>query len=71
MILNNSSSYCHAGKLQALELYGSSRSVMYDGIPHLWSKATVLTRLHFHQCMVESLWELQLLPMLQSLTISS
>ena len=62
---------CHAGKLEALELSGNSRTVMYDDIPQLWSKAAALTRLHFRECNVETLGELQMLPVLKSLTFSS
>ena len=44
---------------------------MYDNIPQLWSKAAALTRLHFRECNVETLGELQRLPVLKSLTFSS
>ncbi len=60
-----------AGKLEALELSGDSRCVTYDDIPQLWSKAAGLTRLHFRDCNVETLGELQSLPVLESLTFSS
>ncbi len=60
-----------AGKRQALELSGDSRCVTYDDIPQLWSKAAGLTRLHIRDCNVETLGELQSLPVLENLTFSS
>ncbi len=58
-----------AGTLKALELMGTHEAGGYVHIPDstLWRQSTMLTRLHFSHCTLESLEELPMLPMLKNL----